>query len=67
MKLNIKQTFNLELPADPIVENTRRQVFEATHSYVSPKVPLNPKLILVSKEMASAIVLDEESMNTKEF
>ena len=29
MQLNIKDTFNQELPADPIKENTRRQVHEA--------------------------------------
>ena len=67
MQLNINNTFNKELPSDSNTENTRRQVFEATHSYVSPKVPSNPKLIHASKEMANAIGLDEEDINSKDF
>ena len=67
MRLNISDTFNKELPSDSNTENTRRQVFEATHSYVSPKVPSNPKLIHASKEMANAIGLDEEDINSKAF
>ena len=37
MKLNIKDTFNKELPSDPIHENSRRQVEKACFSYVMPK------------------------------
>ena len=29
LKLNIKDKFNKELPADPILENSRRQVSES--------------------------------------
>ena len=67
MRLNISDTFNKELPSDSNTENTRRQVFEATHSYVTPKIPSNPKLIHASKEMANAIGLDEEALNSNDF
>jgi uncharacterized protein YdiU (UPF0061 family) len=67
MRLNVKDTFNKELPSDPIVENTRRQVFEATHSYVKPKVPSNPKLIHASKEMLNAIGLNETDAESQNF
>ncbi len=67
MRLNISDTFNKELPSDSNTENTRRQVFEATHSYVTPKTPSNPKLIHASKEMARAIGLEEKDIESKEF
>ncbi|MDB9781833.1 YdiU family protein [Winogradskyella sp.] len=67
MQLNINNTFTTELPSDPITENTRRQVFKATHSYVTPKVPTQPKLIHASKDMAEAIGLDENEIHSKAF
>ncbi len=67
MQLNIKDTFNKELPSDPNTDNTRRQVAEATHSYVTPKKPSNPQLIHASKEVAHAIGLEEESLMSKDF
>jgi uncharacterized protein YdiU (UPF0061 family) len=67
MKLNIKDTFNKELPSDPNINNTRRQVSMATHSYVVPKVPSQPKLIHASKEMAETIGLGSETLNSQEF
>ena len=67
MELNIKDTFSKELPSDPILENTRRQVSEATHSYVIPKIPSQPKLIHASREIANAIGLDEEAIKSKDF
>ena len=48
MQLNIQDTFNKELPADSHNENTRRQVFEACHSPVNPRIPSAPKLLHVS-------------------
>ncbi|EPR67731.1 hypothetical protein ADICYQ_3157 [Cyclobacterium qasimii M12-11B] len=41
MKLNIKNTFIEELPADPVLDNNRRQVKEACFSYVTPKKQRN--------------------------
>lgn len=64
--LNIKDTFNKELPADPILENTRRQVRGACFSFVTPKVPSKPSLVHFSPEMVAAIGL-KESPESKEF
>lgn len=57
LKLNIQDTFNKELPADAILENTRRQVRNACFSYVTPKKPSNPSLVHFSKDMVEAIGL----------
>jgi uncharacterized protein YdiU (UPF0061 family) len=67
MQLNISDTFSHELPSDSNKENTRRKVFDATHSFVKPKVPSNPKVIHISTEMAEAIGLDEVDLNSKAF
>ncbi|MEO1029761.1 MAG: YdiU family protein [Bacteroidota bacterium] len=67
MKLNIEDTFTRELPSDANIENSRRQVFEAMHSYVKPKVPSDPKLIHASLEMARAIGLGEKDSNSQDF
>lgn len=67
MRLNLNDTFNKELPSDINISNTRRQVSNATHSYVNPKVPSNPKLIHASGEMVKAIGLDETEINSEEF
>ena len=67
MNLNIKDTFNKELPADPILENSRRQVKEACFSYVSPKKTSNPELIHVSPEMMKALGFTEEDVTESEF
>ena len=63
MKLNIKDTFNKELPVDPILDNTRRQVTKACFSYVSPKQTKKPEVLHVSKEMASSLGISEEEIN----
>lgn len=57
LKLNIKDKFNEQLPADPIIENIRRQVKNACFSYVVPKKPSNATLIHASPEMVDAIGL----------
>ncbi len=67
VKLNISNTFNVELASDSNTDNTRRQVFDAAHSYVKPKKPSSPKLIHVSREMAEAIGLDKDSVMSKDF
>ncbi|MFK7833317.1 MAG: YdiU family protein [Winogradskyella sp.] len=67
MQLKISNTFNTELPSDTHTENSRRQVFEATHSYVTPKVPSNPKLIHASAAMLEAIGLNEKDSHSKAF
>ncbi|CAL2102868.1 Protein adenylyltransferase SelO [Tenacibaculum sp. 190130A14a] len=67
MKLNIQDTFNKELPADKILENSRRQVLDACFSYVTPKKTSNPKLIHVSEEMLSAIGISKEEAQSEVF
>lgn len=67
MQLTIQDTFNTELPADKNRNNTRRQVFEACYSFVTPRIPSDPRLIHVSKEMASSLGIEEEILNSEEF
>ena len=67
MRINISNTFNKELPSDPNSENSRRQVFEATHSYVTPKTPSKAKLIHASKAMLKAIGLESNDIDSKDF
>ena len=67
MRLNISDTFNKELSSDSNIQNSRRQVFEATHSYVAPKVPSHPKLIHASTTMANTIGLVESDISSKAF
>lgn len=67
MNLNIKHTFINELPADPVLENFRRQVKEACFSFVIPKQTKTPKLIHVSTEMASALGISEEDLSGQSF
>ncbi|WP_397363066.1 YdiU family protein [Olleya sp. R77988] len=66
-KLNIQDKLNIKLPADPIVENTRRQVKEACFSYVTPKKTAKPELLHVSGEMLDNIGLTVDDAKTKVF
>ena len=67
MNLNIKDTFNTELPADPVRENTRRQVMQACYSYVKPKSTANPSLIHASNELAEDLGLTQDDLKSEEF
>lgn len=67
MKLNLQDTFNKKLPADPNRDNTRRQVYDSCFSYVTPKKPTNPKLVHVSTDMAALLGLTEEDVQSQEF
>ena len=67
MKLNIQDTFTNQLPADKILENSRRQVLDACFSFVTPKKTANPKLLHVSQEMLTAIGLTNEEAKSEEF
>ncbi|EAR00532.1 protein adenylyltransferase SelO [Maribacter sp. HTCC2170] len=67
MKLNIKDTFNTELPADPILENSRRQVRGACFSLVTPRRTSNPKLLHVSNDMLQKIGLTEKDVKNNSF
>lgn len=67
MRLHIDPTFTKELPADPIVQNTRRQVEKACFSYVTPKMPSAPSLIHISKEMATTLGLSKDDLESQRF
>jgi len=67
MKFNIKETFNKELPADPILENSRRQVEKACFSYATPKHTANPSMVHVSPEMAKELGFSKEDIQSEEF
>ncbi|ARV15391.1 protein adenylyltransferase SelO [Polaribacter sp. SA4-12] len=67
MKLNIKNTFTTENPADSILENTRRQVEEAVFSYVNPKKTAVPKVVHVSQEMSSELGISQEETKSEFF
>ncbi len=67
MKLNLQDTFSKELPADPIREQSRRQVTNACFSYATPRVPSNPSLLHVSDEMLEALDLSKEDAASEAF
>lgn len=67
MKLTLHDTFNSELPSDPILGNSRRQVPKACFSYVNPKKTAKPELLHVSSEMLENLGLSKEDSKTKEF
>jgi len=67
MELNIQDTFNRELPADSDITNRRRQVLEACFSYVTPRVPSNPSVVHVSKEMSEALGISEDDLSEPFF
>lgn len=67
INLNIKDTFNKELPADPILENTRRQVEKACFSFVTPKQTSKPELLHVSPEMLENLGLSKEESLSEDF
>ena len=67
MKLNLNDTFNRELPADPVTKNYVRQVENAAFSYVEPKKPGKPELVHASPQMLEAIGLTEADAQSEEF
>lgn len=67
MKLHLSDTFNQQLPADLNVSNTRRQVFEAAFSFVSPRVPFNPKLLHVADEVTQLLGISQAETQSLDF
>ncbi len=67
MILNIKDNFTKELPSDPILENSRRQVTEAVFSYVNPKKTKDPKVIHTSIKMANELGLSADDLTSEFF
>ena len=56
--LRFDNRFTRMLPADPVTENSRRQVFNACYSRVVPVRPVAPQLVAYSPESAALIDLD---------
>ncbi|MFV0564684.1 MAG: protein adenylyltransferase SelO [Flavobacteriaceae bacterium] len=67
MKLHLNNIFNVELPPDTNLENTRRQVHNACFSFVTPKKTPNPELLHVSPEILGNLGLTEEDAASKQF
>jgi serine/tyrosine/threonine adenylyltransferase len=59
--------FTDQLPADPNLENTRREVLEAVYSFVRPIKTSNPTLLHVSDEMQHTLKFSNEDIQSKEF
>lgn len=67
MQLKINNKFSSELPADANETNKTRQVLKACFSYVTPRIPSNPKLIHVSNEVADLIGITPEDTQSEVF
>ncbi len=67
MLLNIQDTFNRQLPADPVAENYPRQVAGACFSYTVPTPPRKPALLHVSDTMLAEIDLTRADAESDDF
>jgi len=65
--LNFDNRFVQQLPADPEIDNYRRQVYQACYSKVQPKRVKAPRLLAYSREMAEILGLSEDACRTDEF
>jgi len=66
-KLKFESRFVGELPSDPSLENTRRQVHNACFSLVDPSLVSAPQLVSVAGEVAHAIGLSENDTASDDF
>jgi serine/tyrosine/threonine adenylyltransferase len=67
MQLKINNRFSAELPADNNETSVTRQVLNACFSYVTPRIPSNPKLVHATKEVAKMIGIAEEELSSTDF
>lgn len=67
MKFYINDTYNKYLPADPVLNNSRRQVSNACYSYVIPKKTKSPQLIHTSEETLNLLGISRKEASTNEF
>lgn len=67
MQIKISDTFNTELPSDPITDNTRRQVKNACFSFVTPKIPGNPSRLHITKDLAEELGLSTSDIESTEL
>ena len=67
MNLKVHNRFTTELPADTEEMYVSRQVENACFSYVTPKIPSNPKLLHTSEEVASLLGISSEETLSDAF
>ena len=67
MNIQLTNFFTDQLPADPNLENTRREVLEAVYSFVRPIKTSNPTLLHVSDEMRHTLDFSNEDIQSREF
>ncbi|MEI6865724.1 YdiU family protein [Flavicella sp.] len=67
MKLNVQDSFNKELPADPILENSIRQVSKSCFSFVNPKKTKNPSLVHSSIEVQELLGINKKEVDSQSF
>lgn len=65
--LNFDNRFIRDLPADPINDNSRRQVHKACYSFVEPTKVSTPSLLSFSKDAASLLDLDSDDCTSETF
>ncbi|MDQ7001570.1 MAG: YdiU family protein, partial [Ghiorsea sp.] len=65
--LKFDHTFTEQLPADPVVSNQRRPVFDACYSWVTPQATAAPKLLIHSPEVAELLDLSESDCLSDTF
>lgn len=67
MSFNSQPTFTSSLSADDILENYPRQVHNALFSFVTPRIPSEPRLVHYSEEMIQACGFSKEFIESQEF
>lgn len=67
MNLKVHNRFTSELPADNNESNISRQVNSACFSYVTPRIPSQPKLLHVSESVAKSIGVSDAVMQSTAF
>jgi len=65
--LRFDNRFTRELPADPVSENRRRQVYSACYSRVQPVATARPQLVTYSREAAALLDLSEADCRSELF
>ena len=67
MNFTINNLFTDNLEADPILENSRRQVTQGYYSFVTPKQTKQPQLLNVSDEMLEELGISREEAQSEKF
>lgn len=67
MSIQFLHKFTDNLPSDSIEENYTRQVPKAAYSFVTPRIPSQPKLIHISKEVQNLIGFSNDFVQSETF